>query len=238
MNSYLYKCPLLAISLFLSTNLHAQSKVNAWSGAYGQLGLIGYESYIPKSASGTTTIPNLGTFPSTSTANHANGPAANIGIGYNFGINEKYVLGIGAALYPGHSRSASSTLVTNIGGTPVVNTGTYDVSNVFSFSLIPGYAIDQQRMVYAKVGYAGSTINANSSSYPQQSNRVNGTVYGIGYKQFVYESVYLFGEGNYAVNRAKAITVVTTAGATAGTSISSSANATGYDFILGVGYHF
>ena len=216
-------------------NAYAEPKSNPWEGAYGQIGIIGYESYIPKNANGSTTIPGLGTFSNTSTANHANGPAANIGIGYNFSLGKDYLLGIGASLYPGHSRSASSTLVTTIGNTSVVKTGTYDVTNVFSFTLIPGYIIDETRLIYAKIGYAGSTINANSpGNYPQQSNRINGTVYGVGYKQFITGSIYAFGEGNYAVNRAKPVTVTTDSGAI----VTSTADATGYDFILGIGYHF
>jgi len=222
-------------SLLCFTNANAQSKANPWEGAYGQIGLLGYESYIPKNANGTTTIPGLGSFSNTSTANHANGPAANIGIGYNFSLGKDYLLGVGASLYPGHSRSASSTLVTTIGNISVVKTGTYDVSNVFSFTLIPGYVIDETRLVYAKIGYAGSTLNANSpGNYPQQSNRVNGTVYGLGYKQFITGSIYAFGEGNYAVNRAKSVTVVTDSGSV----VNSTANATGYDIIFGIGYHF
>lgn len=233
----LIKYSLIVASLLsvLSTSVSADTKTNPWVGAYGQIGLIGYESYIPKSASGTTTTASGSTFPNSATANHANGPAANIGLGYNFGIGGNYLLGIGAALYPGHSRSASSTLVTTVGNVSSVKTGTYDVSNVFSFTLIPGYVIDNTGLIYVKVGYAGSTINANSSgNYPQQSNRVNGTVYGIGYKQFITGSIYAFGEGNYAVNRAKPVTVFTDSQAT----VKSTADATGYDFILGVGYHF
>lgn len=116
-----------------------------------------------------------------------------------------------------------------------VKTGTYDVSNVFSFTLIPGYALNDTNLIYAKVGYAGSTINANSpGNYPQQANRVNGTVYGLGYKQLITQSIYAFGEGNYAVNRAKPVTVLTNSGST----VNSTADATGYDFIFGVGYHF
>jgi len=229
------RCGLFILFALVLCDVHAEPKSNPWEGAYGQVGIIGYESYIPKNANGATTIPGVGAFPNTSTANHANGPAANIGIGYNFSLGKSYLLGVGASLYPGHSRSASSTLVTTIGNTSVVKTGTYDVTNVFSFTLIPGYVIDETRLVYAKIGYAGSTINANSpGNYPQQSNRVNGTVYGIGYKQFITESIYAFGEGNYAVNRAKPVTVTTDSGAI----VTSTADATGYDFILGIGYHF
>jgi outer membrane immunogenic protein len=227
---YSYIASILCTSI--SANVNAESTPNPWIGAYGQIGIIGYESYIPKGASGTTTTSSGTAYTNTATANHANGPAANISVGYNVGISGNYLLGIGAALYPGHSRSAGSTLVTN--GT-IVKTGTYDVSNVFSFSIIPGYAIDSTRLIYAKVGYAGSTINANSpGNYPQQSNRVNGTVYGLGYKQFITESIYAFGEGNYAVNRAKPVTVLTDSGST----VRSTADATGYDFIFGLGYHF
>ena len=222
------------ITILFSGYVYAETKANSWFGAYGQVGLIGYESYIPKGASGTTTASGV-TFPNTSTADHANVPAANIGNGYNFDLGSSSLLGIGAALYPGHSRSASSTLVTTTPAGASVKTGTYDVSNIFSFSLLPGYVIDQARLVYGKIGYAGSTLNANSpGNYPQQSNRVNGTVYGIGYKQFIAGSIYAFGEGNYAVNRAKAVTVLTDSGAT----VKSTADATGYDIVLGVGYHF
>ncbi|MBU3614231.1 hypothetical protein ICN46_04890 [Polynucleobacter sp. Latsch14-2] len=220
----------LAISALSLGNSMAQSSTNAWEGAYGQIGLIGYESYIPKASSGTTTY--LGnTYSNSSTANHANGPAANISVGYNFGINSTYTLGIGASLYPGHSRSASSTA--SSAGT--VSSGVYDVSNVFSFSLLPGYVIDNDRLIYAKIGYAGSNIHASSAGhYPEQVTHVNGTVYGFGYKQIISGSIYAFGEGNYAVNRAKPVTVVTDNGAV----VNSTANATGYDFIFGIGYRF
>jgi hypothetical protein len=214
----------------LSTNLLAQGKTNAWDGLYGQVGLLGYASYIPKSATGTTTMGPY-SFSNTSTADHASGYTANIGLGYNYAINSNYVLGIGAALYPGTSRSVNSTVVTN----GKIGTGTYDVSNVFSFTLIPGYALDDNRLVYAKIGYAGATINANSpGNYPQQTSGANGMVYGFGYKQAITESIYVFGEGNYAVFRPKSASVTTNAGAT----ISSTASAVGYDLLIGVGYRF
>ena len=235
MRALKYSYVVAAIGMLTSFHVHADASSNSWIGAYGQVGLIGYESYIPKAANGTTTTTSGVSFPNTATANHANGPAANVGIGYNFAVSESYLLGVGATLYPGHSRSASSTLVTTVGNSSIVKTGTYDVSNVFSFTLIPSYAIDQARLVYAKIGYAGSTLNANSAgNYPQQSTKVNGMVYGLGYKQFVSGSIYVFGEGNYAVNRAKSVSVLTDSGSI----VRSTVDATGYDLILGVGYHF
>jgi outer membrane immunogenic protein len=233
--NYLKVIAVTAIA-FSSLNILAQENRSSWAGPYAQIGLIGYESYIPKSANGTTTIPAFGnTYSNTSTATHANGPVANVAVGYNFEINDRYLLGIGAALYPGHSRSANTTLTTL--DTPIgtkTGTGTYDVSNVFSFSLLPAYAFDNNHLAYLKIGYAGSTLNANSSSYPQQSTRVSGIVYGAGYKQMITESIYGFLEGNYAVNKSKTVSVLTDSGST----INSTLNATGYDFLLGVGYRF
>jgi hypothetical protein len=218
-------------AVVISSSAGAQSSQNPWAGAYGQIGLIGYESYIPKSASGTTTLSNGSTLTTNSTANHANGPVANIAAGYNFEVQNQFLLGLGAALYPGHSRSANTTAITH--GVPTY--GTYDVSNVFSFSLLPSYVIDGSRLAYLKIGYAGSTLNANSpGNYPQQSTRVSGIVYGAGYKQMITESVYGFLEGNYAVNKAKSVTAQTDIGAI----VNSTLNATGYDFLIGVGYRF
>lgn len=91
----------LALALFQSIEVFAEPNPNPWAGAYGQIGIVGYESYIPKGANGTTTTSSGTTYPNTATANHANGPAANVGFGYNFGVGGNYLLGVGATLYPG-----------------------------------------------------------------------------------------------------------------------------------------
>jgi hypothetical protein len=230
---FLVPITLLMATLF-STHAMAQSKMNPWEGAFGQVGLIGYESYIPATASGTTTVGAI-TLPTTTTANNANGLAGNISIGYNFGINSSYVLGIGATIYPGNSSSAS-TMATNAAGS--VN-GVYNVANVFSIFISPGYAIDEDRLIYGKVGYTGATIHTSASdnpagNFPQQSTYVNGVVFGVGYKQIVWDAVYLFGEANYAMDRSRSVSLTTNDGFL----VNSTAKATGFDFIFGVGYRF
>lgn len=104
-----YKISLIGfLSYFAMASISgAQTKSNAWEGAYGQVA-IGYESYIPKAtAATTTTLPNGGgILPTYSTATHANGPTGSFGAGYNFGINDTLLLGIGVALSPGGSSSA------------------------------------------------------------------------------------------------------------------------------------
>jgi len=215
----------------------AQTKSNAWEGAYGQVAM-GYESYIPKATAATTTTTPGGAhvIPTYSTATHANGPTGSFGAGYNFAFNDTYLLGIGVAISPGASSSATTTATAS--GSSAY--GVYNVNNAYSISLIPGYAIDANRLVYAKLGYAAATTHASASAnspalnYPQQSVKVNGTLYGLGYKQMVTDAIYLLGEANYAVNREKQTSVLTNGGYL----INSPSNAVGFDLVVGAGYRF
>jgi len=215
----------------------AQTKSNAWEGAYGQVAM-GYESYIPKATAATTTTTPGGAhvIPTYSTATHANGPTGSFGAGYNFAFNDTYLLGIGVAISPGASSSATTTATAS--GSSAY--GVYNVNNAYSISLIPGYAIDANRLVYAKLGYAAATTHASASAnspalnYPQQSVKVNGTLYGLGYKQMVTDAIYLLGEANYAVNREKQASVLTNGGYL----INSPSNAVGFDLVVGAGYRF
>ena len=225
---------LVSASFVLDTAQAQSAKENAWQGLYGQVGLIGYESYIPSSSTGTTTVGST-VLPTTFSGNNANGLAGNISAGYNFAINDRYLIGVAATLYPGHSPSAS-TSASNAGGT---STGSYNVANVFSFYITPGYAIDQDKMVYAKVGYTGATMNSSASgnragNFDEISTYMSGVVLGLGYKQMITESIFAFGEFNYAIDSPKTINLTTNDGL----QVSSTAKAVGYDFILGVGYRF
>ena len=233
-----YKIPLIGfLSYFGMVSISgAQTKSNAWEGAYGQVA-IGYESYIPKAtAATTTTIPGGAPIPTYSTATHANGPTGSFGAGYNFAFNDTYLLGIGVAISPGASSSATTTATAS--GKSAY--GVYNVNNAYSISLIPGYAIDSSRLLYVKLGYAAATTHAsafeNSAAvnYPQQSVKVNGTLYGLGYKQMVTDAIYLLGEANYAVNREKQVSVLTNGGYL----INSPSNAVGFDLVVGIGYRF
>ena len=234
-----YKIPLIGfLSYFAMVSISgAQTKSTAWEGAYGQVA-IGYESYIPKATAATTTTTPGGAhvIPTYSTATHANGPTGSFGAGYNFAFNDTYLLGIGVAISPGASSSATTTATAS--GSSAY--GVYNVNNAYSISLIPGYAIDTNRLVYIKLGYAAATTHASASAnspalnYPQQSVKVNGTLYGLGYKQMVTDAIYFLGEANYAVNREKQVSVLTNGGYL----INSPSNAVGFDLVIGIGYRF
>jgi outer membrane immunogenic protein len=225
--------------LGLCTNkVLAQSKGNAWEGAYAQIG-AGYASFMPSSQPGITTLPaalGSGKYVNSSTANNVNGPTANISLGYNYGINEKLIIGIGGTFFPGASSSAKLSFTTpSLSST---TNGSYNVKNVYNIFLSPGYVIDKDRMSYAKFGYTGATVSANaptgSNSFPNKEVAINGFSMGVGYKQMVTQSLYLLGEVNYAIFKPASASVTTNSGAIVNTNIKGN----GADLIVGVGYRF
>lgn len=229
------------ITGFTSNSALAESKKNAWEGAYTQIG-IGYESFMTSSQSGTTTLPAsrfgglAGTYDNKSKANNANGIAANISAGYSFGLNDKFVLGVGATYFPGASSAASLSFTT-----PALNSttnGKYNVKNLYNLFLSPGYVIDKERLTYAKVGYAGGTVSAYApngiNAFPTKNVAIGGLSFGLGYKQMLTEKIYLLGEANYAMFNSTIASVVTNSGAI----VNSKINGNGVDLLVGIGYRF
>jgi hypothetical protein len=66
---------------------------------------------------------------------------------------------------------------------------------------------------------------------------MDGVVMGVGYKQIFSGSLYAFGEGNFATNRSRHVTVITVPPPYP-LVVNSTAKANGYDVIFGVGYRF
>ena len=121
----------IALSTAAASSAMAQSaKTNAWEGAYGQYS-VGFASFSPK-IGGTNISPvspltaytapqpyGLGgvikVAPSADTLNTATNA---ISAGYNFGVNQDYVLGIGASYYIGASSAGNGSFtLTAPGGT-------------------------------------------------------------------------------------------------------------------------
>lgn len=229
----------LAMAGVFVTSANAQSaKTNAWEGAYGQVS-VGYGAFSPKIGNGTTdkviaagpTYANV-----TATANNVNTGTANLSAGYNFGINSNYVLGIGASYYPGASSSAPGVFTfTTPSGTPLQSGGaTYNVKNLYSVFLSPGYVIDKDKLAYLKVGYTGATIGLNGPSLAYSTINLTGYTLGLGYKQMITQSLYMLGEFNYASYSNKTATLTQTTG----TNLTAPFGGTGMDFLVGVGYRF
>jgi len=264
MNQFKISVLALAMTSITTTSAMAQSsKTNAWEGAYGQIG-VGYGMFVPKIGNGTAVTPTgnarngvpLTTYgypatvsqsASASSVNNVNTGIANIAAGYNFGINESYILGIAATYYPGASSSATgqlsvapTTMPSSLGAPTVPipggsTTATYNVKNLYSIVFTPGYVIDKDRLAYLKLGYSGSTIGLSGPTLAYQTTNLTGYTVGLGYKQMFTESLYAFGEVNYASYGTKNISATLTTGTVLnGMTISGN----GSDVLVGVGYRF
>ena len=234
---------LATIAGFAATGAMAQSKANAWEGAYGQLG-VGYGNFAPSIDNGTAVIktgrpaPFPATLSGTTSAtnvNNINTGLVSLAAGYNFGINKDYVLGIGLTYYPGASSSATGTLNTLYNGNVLASTtATYNIKNLYNIFLSPGYVIDKDRLAYMKIGYTGATIGLSSPIIAYNTASLTGMMVGIGYKQMFNDKWYGFGEINYASYGSQSASITTTTG----TAVTTNIKGTGTDVIVGVGYRF
>jgi hypothetical protein len=136
-------------------------------------------------------------------------------------------LGIGANISPANGLAqqlqiqALNQAVTVSGIKPLYNYG---------FFLSPGFQI-ADGLFYLKAGKQTQVINSNSGS------NFNGYLLGLGYKQFIYDSIYLFGEANYSFYESQTTSrTIIASGQTINASITTSPQST--RLLLGLGYQF
>lgn len=209
----------------LSITVKAQEKTHSqFTGFYTDVG-FGYRN-VNTSTSAVLSL-NGNVIPSSISSGGSTHQVAVQTIGYNFNITQKYFLGIGANISPTNGlvqqvqiKALNQTLTTS-GVTPLYNYG---------FFLSPGLQI-QDGLLYLKVGKQTQVVNSNTGS------NFNGYLLGLGYKQFVYESIYLFGEANYGFfNPQTTSKTIVLSGGTINASVTTSAQAT--RLLLGLGYQF
>ena len=247
----------LAMAGVFATSAHAQStKANAWEGFYGQYS-VGFASFSPKISSPSIapqgdlagySAPRpygLGqTVALGATADNLNSATNAIGAGYNFGINQDFVLGIGASYYIGATSAGTGTFTVTAPGVSVLppNQGgplnktspfNYQLKNLWSVTLNPGYVLDKNRLVYAKLGYTAVTMGINGPTAAYQTTNLSGFALGLGYKQMITESIYMLGEVNYGGFSNKTASIASSVG-----TMTATVGGSGYDLLVGVGYRF
>lgn len=225
----------LAMAGVFATSAHAQSaKTNPWEGFYAEAA-VGWGQFNP-------TINNANLAPlgypagtkvpvSTQQDNLSSG-INKLGLGYTFGINDKYTLGVAASYSLGASSAANGSFWT----ARTVNSPTwfkYQIKDVWSVTVNPGYVIDNDKLAYAKVGMTGNTMGINGGTANYQTYNFTGYVLGLGYKQMVTQSVYVLGEVNYAGISSKTATIQTANG-----PITGNVGGSGVDVMVGLGYKF
>ena len=222
--------------ILFSSTLAAQS--SNWNGAYGQVG-VGFES-LKASSNNTSFSANAGggAAPLNTTMSTINGFTGTISAGYNQAINSKWLLGLGVDYSPVESSSGNYTMTDSGGGSSPIN-GTYKkVAGSYAVFISPSYAIDANKLAYAKLGYAAATLD-NSHTKTNHT----GYLMGLGYKQIIQGGLYAFGEANYSVygdttTSYAAATLAGTPPVSVPGTFRSTLNFSSYNVLLGVGYKF
>ena len=222
----------LAMAGVFATSANAQTaNTNPWEGFYAEAA-VGYGQFNP-------TITNASLYsnrarrssPVTTQQDNLSSGINKVGLGYTFGLTDKYTLGLAASYSIGASSAANGSFyATNFGS------GTwfkYQLKDVWSVTLNPGYVIDKDKLAYAKVGMTGNTMGINGGTANYQTVNFTGYVLGLGYKQMVTKSIYLLGEVNYAGITSKTATIQTSSG-----PLSGNVGGSGVDVLVGVGYKF
>jgi len=148
-------------------------------------------------------------------------------VGYNFLASSNYILGIGANISPASGQSqqaqvqALNQTISVSGIKPLYNYG---------FFLSPGLVIGDG-MAYLKAGTQTQVNNSNTSA------NFYGYLLGLGYKQLVYQSAYIFGEADYSSYGAQ---MTASAFSASGRSINASVTTKpqGSRYLIGLGYQF
>lgn len=223
---------------------------SAFQGFYGQIA-TGYENNTASSLNGSIRDTD-GTTTNFNASNQSFGGAPIVlGLGYNFSVAPKWVLGIGAD-YSALSQKSSTFSSTLANGEPgaQLNGQSIQISNRFNIFLTPGYEIDKDKLVYLKAGYSSVQAKSTSpSSYSEPgysealgsttaTSNLNGYVLGLGYKQIITGGFYGFAEGNF-MSYGKTTTsssIRNSDGSTSTTSANGSLNS--YQILVGVGYRF
>jgi len=225
---------LLAILLSTAyTNAMAQS---AFEGFYGQAG-IGYASASTSGSNGSQTIstaPLIGTYSRSTSFDSTNDFTGTVTVGYMGTVNNNFLIGIGAEYSP---IAGSDTNATTTGGGLTGATSQYKVQNGYNIFLSPAIAIDKDKLLYGKVGYAGSSVQTTFAGSNNPTINFTGYSLGVGYKQIIEGGLYGFAEGNYYRYGDQAYNSSGTISGLAYTT-TQTVNSNSYNLLVGVGYKF
>lgn len=228
---------------FASPAVFAQA--SNFAGFYGQVG-IGYEyntvnstgpDYFQRSSDGQQFTNAF------ITTNGAGGKSFgnSVGIGFGLALTDRILLQIGAEYQPlgGDTRTFDIDFSVDGASAGTARGNMYTIKNRYGIFLSPGYAIDDNKLAYLKVGYTGQTVNARLNFDPSRvvgsSKDVSGFMVGLGYRQLLSSNVYFFAEANY-LDYGKADFSVLNARRTG--TYTSSPKSNNFNALVGIGARF
>jgi hypothetical protein len=234
----------IATTLIASTAL-AQS---AFEGFYGQIA-TGYESNNFSSISIPWSEPGLGSGGGSASNQSSSGAPLVLGLGYNYAVAEKYLIGVGADYSAISQSTGNFSWKATYNGAMIgtsANSVSYKVSNRVNIFITPSYVLSRDSLIYIKAGYSSEQLQysqgadsvllfTNNSS---ASKNINGYILGLGYKQMIIQGFYGFAEGNYMAYGNSTLSVTNATGNASPTTTSPSQSVSAYNFLVGIGYKF
>ena len=223
----------LAIATLFTTAVNAQSSKLA--GPYGQIG-VGYQNTSPSFSNTSLVAQGQSLNPNVSVSN-SSGFTGVVSGGYNFAVGSPLVIGLGFDFAPFSTQSATaSASYSGVYGT-YQNSASVYIKNTLNLFVSPGIALDQNKLLYAKVGYTGASANGVNTDF-----YMGGTSFGFGYKQMIDSGLYGFAEYNYvnygSLSRSLSGTLVTPTKVSVPATLTSTVTATSSNLLIGVGYRF
>jgi hypothetical protein len=172
----------------LASPIFASAQAKNFEGFKAELG-AGYAQVKP-SASGGTITPYQSTY--TTAADNLNTPLFFLGLGYDYAINDSWLIGVGGTYAPFNSNTGNQS-ITISGGVNSIKSGRYWFNNAYSLFVKPSYVLDKDSTVYGKVGYTGLTSNGDTASV-----NLKGMMFAAGYSRNFDNNLYGFAEVAYA----------------------------------------
>lgn len=227
--SYVY----IFIMCCISSAAVAQN--SKFSGPYAQFG-IGYQSASPSFSNTSLSAAGQSLTPTISVSN-ASGFTGTLAAGYNFFSGTPLLLGLGIEYtpFPTSNATASASYSGSLG--TYSDSASVRINNSLNIFLAPALALDQNKLLYGKVGYTGSSANGVNTDF-----YMGGTSLGFGYKQIISSGLYGFAEYNYvnygSLNRSLSGTLKTSGNISVPATLSSTVTASSTTLLFGLGYQF
>jgi len=229
--------PDLRASVAATASPNSAMEQSAFKGFYAQLG-IGFNDVLPSADNVSLTLnsgPFAGRYDRKTSYNNIIEFTGTITAGYMTAISEKFLLGVGIEYMPiaGETQNAVT-----VGSAGVKTYSTYTTLNHLNFFLSPAYALDKNKIVYAKAGYSQSESDVDFGIDGSPNHSTGGYVLGLGYKQIITGGLYAFAEVNYFMYSS---TEYKTSGVNQfGDSFVSTQDikSNGYNLLAGFGYTF
>ena len=218
---------IIVILLITSATGYAKEGHSSFEGFYSQVGAGGVQ--FDTSNEVDLTINGLASPASIASSASNHHLIISADAGYNWSISPDLLIGVGVGILPMFNRSQSSRLITN--GACYTFPARHTMIN-YSIFVSPMIKLGEDSVIYGKLGYQSTIMRENE--LPDFS----GYLFGLGYKRFFYQSLYVFGEFNYYKSNSETVnrTVTLRPGVILNADLNSSPNLE--TALIGIGYQF